>query len=66
MTSGSSGRRPLAVVTGASSGSRALDDVPVEVLVNDAGLGGRGRFAVERDVTLPGPNRHDTNRRLHP
>lgn len=30
---------------------RALDGAPVAILVNNAGVGGRGRFAVERDVS---------------
>jgi short-subunit dehydrogenase len=29
---------------------RAIGDAPVEVLVNNAGVGGRGRFAVERPL----------------
>jgi short-subunit dehydrogenase len=40
----------LAVPDGIDEIQRALGDAPVDVLVNNAGVGGRGRFAVERDL----------------
>lgn len=40
----------LATPDGVDDVQRVLDGAPVEVLVNNAGAGGRGRFAVERDV----------------
>lgn len=40
----------LATPNGVEEVERALDGAPVEVLVNNAGFGGRGRFAVERPL----------------
>ncbi|MBV8950960.1 MAG: SDR family oxidoreductase, partial [Actinobacteria bacterium] len=40
----------LATREGVRAVERALSGAPVEVLVNNAGFGGRGRFAVERDL----------------
>jgi uncharacterized protein len=45
---------PVAVDLAESSGAQAVEEAiagrPVEVLVNDAGVGGRGRFAIERQL----------------
>lgn len=40
----------LATTDGVPLVAAALASVPVEILVNDAGVGGRGQFAVERDL----------------
>jgi short-subunit dehydrogenase len=45
---------PVVVDLAQSSGPRAVEEVvggrPVDVLINDAGVGGRGRFATERQL----------------
>ena len=41
----------LATSAGVAAVRQALDDLTVDVLVNDAGVGGRGRFAVDRPTT---------------
>ena len=45
----------MAQPTGAQAVGEAVAGRPVDVLVNDAGVGGRGRFATERQLATTWP-----------